>query len=393
MNWKKATHIEENKYDLPGDWLKLEYYEAINILFRIENSLRVFVYIVLKNKIQEKWLDLSVTSDDEENSTIQAIAKKRISQDRNYEYLGFLLNSPLVHLTSGELIRIITSDAYWKHFKKYFLGNRDIIKSKLDEIGNVRNSVAHFRPIKIGDVDLIKQNSLHTMTRIEETIHELINCSDIVPSNTEDEWYKTLSNINNTNFAISFKQSKNSDWIKVGFKFNNLLLSKKESYSGFRFSSLNIKPNLLLDHHPELRKYLITITEYNPFIFSESIENINLVKTIFFTFSKEQLIKSYTPIHSLLEEIILDIVKEIDLIKEDHLARGKFVETLTYYVRKSSGSKYYSTNDNIYKTNIEFNNPIEFWGDLNFVDKDFISSTSIFPWLPIEVSEDKGSPF
>jgi hypothetical protein len=130
MNWKEAKNTENNTYDLPGHWLKIEYFEALNILFRVENLLRMFVYIILKNEYKEKWKDLSVTSDDDENSTIGAIAKKRLSQDKNYAYLGYVITSPLLHLTSGELIRIITSDSYWKHFKKYFLGSREIIKNK-----------------------------------------------------------------------------------------------------------------------------------------------------------------------------------------------------------------------------------------------------------------------
>ena len=121
MKWESEKHIENNKYDIPGNWLHIEYFEALNLLFRIENSLRVFVYIILKNEFKEKWTNLSITSDDEEKSTIGAIAKRRLSQDNNYAYLGYSINSPLLHLTSGELIRIITSDSYWKYFKKYLL--------------------------------------------------------------------------------------------------------------------------------------------------------------------------------------------------------------------------------------------------------------------------------
>ena len=107
MNWKEAKNTENNIYDLPGHWLKIEYFEALNILFRVENLLRMFVYIILKNEYKDKWKDLSVTSDDDETSTIGAIVRRRLSQDKNYAYLGYVITSPLLHLTSGELIRII----------------------------------------------------------------------------------------------------------------------------------------------------------------------------------------------------------------------------------------------------------------------------------------------
>jgi hypothetical protein len=208
MDWKQSKNTENNIYELPGHWLKIEYFDALNILFRVENSLRMFVYIILKNEFKEKWKDLSVTSDDDETSSIGAIAKRRLNQDKNYAYLGYVITSPLLHLTSGELIRIITSDSYWKLFKEYFPGSREIIKNKLDEIGNVRNSLAHFRPIKKGDIELVKQNSVHTLSIIEKGLTDFILCSDIVPTNTDEDWYKELITLGVEEVTLSFKQSK-----------------------------------------------------------------------------------------------------------------------------------------------------------------------------------------
>ena len=262
MDWKSSQHIDENKYDLPGDWLKIEYFEALNILFRFENALRVFVYIILKNEFQEKWCDLSITSDDEEKSTINAITKKRIAQDKNYAYLGYVLNSQLLHLTSGELIRIITSDSYWKYFKDYFLGTKEIIKNKLDEIGNVRNSVAHFRPIKKNDIELIKQNSNHTLTEIEKTIKDFVNCPDIVPTNSDERWYTDLIVLGSNECKVKFKQSKKEEWIKLVIIFNNPILKNEKYYSGYRVKTLNIKVAPLLNIYKLLAKYTICVTEY-----------------------------------------------------------------------------------------------------------------------------------
>ena len=85
MDWQKVEHVEKNKYEFPGNALNIHYYEALNLLFRIENSLRVFVYIILKSKFLDKWLEISITSDDENPTTISSIAKKRIAQDNNFE--------------------------------------------------------------------------------------------------------------------------------------------------------------------------------------------------------------------------------------------------------------------------------------------------------------------
>ncbi|OBU22867.1 hypothetical protein AYY22_07830 [Photobacterium kishitanii] len=54
MDWKKAEVTENESLVIPKRWLHLHYYEALNILFRFENSLRVFVYVILKKKTKRK---------------------------------------------------------------------------------------------------------------------------------------------------------------------------------------------------------------------------------------------------------------------------------------------------------------------------------------------------
>lgn len=156
MDWEKTVQKEGNLVEIPENWLLIHYYEVLTTLFRIENALRVFVFLILKNELKEKWSGLSVTSDDSQEGTIETIAKKRINQAKDFGYLGYFVNCPIMYLTTGELIRLITAESYWKYFAKYFLGSKTIMKNKLDEIVNVRNSIAHFRPIKQGDVELIK---------------------------------------------------------------------------------------------------------------------------------------------------------------------------------------------------------------------------------------------
>lgn len=74
MDWKVAEVGDNQTYKIPDRWLSLHYYEAINILFRLENALRVLVYLVLKEQFKEKWTEVAIISDEGE-STIQAVAK------------------------------------------------------------------------------------------------------------------------------------------------------------------------------------------------------------------------------------------------------------------------------------------------------------------------------
>jgi hypothetical protein len=142
MDWQSATTKDDGTVSIPSRWLHLHYYEALNILFRMENALRVFVYIVLKNRFKNKWAETALQVSDEEQSTIAVAAAKRMAQAKGFGYLGYEITSPLMYLNSGELSRLVTSDSYWEIFKPFFRGKREIIKNKLDEIGTVRNALA-----------------------------------------------------------------------------------------------------------------------------------------------------------------------------------------------------------------------------------------------------------
>ncbi len=196
MNWSKATPLGSTEStQLPKTWLFIHYYEALTALFRVENALRMFVYVVLKDQHKGKWVDLQISSDDGTDTTIGAIAKRRLAQDERFGYLGYRISSPLMHLTTGELIKIIFADSYWPKFSEYFPASKEIARTKLDEIGNIRNALAHFRPIKSDDVEVVKQNANQVLSRIEDVLARILSISAIVPTNTKDAWYAGLKQV------------------------------------------------------------------------------------------------------------------------------------------------------------------------------------------------------
>jgi len=82
MEWKKAATVEGG-ISIPERWIYLRYYEVFNLLFRIENALRVFVFIVLKDHLREGWAEAHVIADDDQG-TIASLAKKRLSQSQSF---------------------------------------------------------------------------------------------------------------------------------------------------------------------------------------------------------------------------------------------------------------------------------------------------------------------
>ena len=133
MDWLKTQSVDEG-IKVPANWLFIHYYEALSVLFKVENALRALVFVVLKNATGQKWADIAISSDDANQTTISALAKKRIAQSKACGYLGYQINSPMMHLTSGELVRLLTSEAYWPLFKKYFKASKQVVTLKLEEI-------------------------------------------------------------------------------------------------------------------------------------------------------------------------------------------------------------------------------------------------------------------
>ena len=88
MDWKSEKVNDAGWYKIPKRWLHIHYYEALNILFRFENSLRVFVYIILKNQYLDEWAVCQFSISQDKIQSIKGAAKKRINQAASHGYLG-----------------------------------------------------------------------------------------------------------------------------------------------------------------------------------------------------------------------------------------------------------------------------------------------------------------
>jgi hypothetical protein len=390
MKWLSASEADKNIFTIPETWLFIHYYEALNLLFRIENSLRIYVYAILKMNHKDGWVDLNITSDDSESGSIKSIAKKRIAYTQTYGYLCFPASCPIMYFTTGELLRIIY-DSYWPIFKKHFKGSKEIMKFKLDEIGNIRNAIAHFRPIKPEDVEVLKQNARHTLGAVEECLHNILNLHTTLPTNTEDQWYKELSVLGTEQCRLSFNQSKDEEWVNIKIKFNCKVLSINRFGEKFAsINALNLKSSAVLSEFPNLKCNLIYISEDLPFVYLSDLKDINMQKTISMLFHRKNISESYSEIKTDLEST-LRIADETDLIIKDNLARGKFNETTNFWVRYEEDVKTFRAMGDPFGIPVKEDDPPEYWGEMPSPYTDCISGASKFPWMPIEISK-KESP-
>ena len=386
MNWLSAEKKDDGSFVIPERWLHIHYYEVLNILFRYENALRVLVYSVLKNKYFDEWMKCSLGK----SESVSSIAKKRINQAQSFGYLGYEVSCPIMHLTSGELVEIITSDAYWSLFKPHFKGSKEIIKTKFLEINTVRNSLAHFRPIKEDDINLLKQNTKHTLMGVEEYLIEAITCSNIVPTNTDDDWYKSIKPVGVDPTGIDIFQSPNGEWIRVQLAYSPAVLQQNlwsQRYISFRLTS--IKTSQIIRNFATLSKYVTYLAEKTLYV---RIEQENLegrrLKFVNFIFRLPVLQAHHKEIKNDLENLVLQIREETELITQDNLACGKLIEPVSTGARLSGSeeTKYWRLDVQPLKVPVAPDDPPEYWGEVDSIG-DFVCGAYIYPWMQAHVSE------
>ncbi|MBO9703688.1 MAG: hypothetical protein J7604_26015, partial [Sporocytophaga sp.] len=73
------------------------------------------------------------------------------------------------------------------------------------------------------------------------TLKAFIACSDTVPSNTEDKWYKELIVVGTKECSVSFRQSPKGEWVRVTLTFNSPILRSESIFSNVFIKAINLK--------------------------------------------------------------------------------------------------------------------------------------------------------
>jgi hypothetical protein len=393
VNWRPAEATEQGPVKVPSNWLFLHYYDALTVLFRIENALRVFVYVVLKNAFEEKWSGLTIpkfpessTSGEGDSVSIGGLAKQRVTQSRVVGYLSYVTTSPMMYLGTGELIRIIVADPYWKYFASYFPAGREIVKAKLEEIEAIRNALAHFRPIQPDDVEVVKQNAKQMFSRIEALIADMASPPDTVPTNAVEQWYAELKTLGTAYCSFKFTQSADADWVSVVLTYESPLVWAHKSSSYHWCKAFAVNGAAIIRAHPVLTKRLTFATEdVTVLAYNRSHIPQASTKDLQFVFSREKLEAHSTEIKTELEAVVSKITDETELITRDNLARGSVVRLATFsFSIPEEGKNEYLVPP--LASPVSDDDPAEWWGGPLWFDRDFVSNVRRFPWMPTDVA-------
>jgi hypothetical protein len=383
MDWDSKTPTA-----VPAYWLKAEYHEAYSLAFRIENALRLFTYLQLKSALQENWTLASLESDDRSPASISSLARQRQAQDKKFGYLGTVSTNPLVYLTTGELFRLMLSKAYWPHFSPYFPAARDVIETRLDELSNIRNSLAHFRPVLPSDVTTLKHTAAQLLSRIESALSSVVSCVHVVPTNLAEDWFSNLAALDASPCKLKFRHSADWAWVAVRMHYPCRVLVDNGVTGSFRKARVaKLEAAQVLNLHPKLRANVVALLEE---IKDQSMggSEPSAVTVLTLVLKHEVLQANWQAVLAELGMLLTTLRAETAQVERDHLAQGQLVHAVDIFgeLQSAEVGSSWSHDLSVLASTPKADDPVEYWGNFNPSSADhFISATRRYPWMLIDV--------
>jgi hypothetical protein len=134
--------------------------EVYLYLYCIENSMRVFIEKILKEKYGDDYFN------NISEGLKRKVAERRSNEEKN-KWLSLRGSSELFYLDFKELSSIIRSN--WELFEKYF-PSQDWIASKIEDLSEVRNLIAHNSFVSEQERKLMKSYFEIIIKQIEQNL-------------------------------------------------------------------------------------------------------------------------------------------------------------------------------------------------------------------------------
>jgi hypothetical protein len=211
-----------------------------------------------------------------------------------------------------------------------------------------------------------------------------------VPTNTPEKWYTELSVLGSPHCKLDFEQSTSEKWVRVILSYTPPILQEvaldhyEEGPRHYSLKSLKLNSPAILREHPRIAAEVIYVAEFGYLVFRETRKH-EVLKKVYFGFSRQNLIKTPEIIKTEIEGVLAAIEQETDLIRQDNLARGEIVSSLSSSAILEEGERVKNASGEL-NSGFKENDPPEWWGRIALFSDDFISAVHIFPWMPTEIA-------
>ena len=237
----------------------------------------------------------------------------------------------------------------------------------------------------------MKQNAKQVLSSVEAALSSMVTCSQRVPTNTADTWYHELRALGTEVCSLEFNQSADNRWIRVTLRFSARIVSQRpdEPRDFIQYSLLNIDTPEVLIRYDKLRRLTIYLTERVGWVRMPNDYKPPFGKRLEFTFSRATLTSEYAEVGESLKRLLADVDNEAELIAEDNLAKGRLIHLVRLFAQRHQTEERYwwAIPVDALRCPVESHHPTEYWGSVSLPEKNLISDSDQFPWMPVAVSQ------
>jgi len=154
---------------------------------------------------------------------------------------------------------------------------------------------------------VVKQNSRHTLLGVEEYLTNVFIQSLRVPTNTNEDWYKSISTLGTNQIKTTPYYSANEAWVNVKLTFKTPILSK-DTYTNnfFSFQLIKMTPQEISEMHIHSMG-----TSWDAFPARDTtLDDINFKRV------EKYIREANATGRRKIEDSPADVLKKLDLIKD-----------------------------------------------------------------------------
>lgn len=233
-NLTRIEHLGRTVWNIPLNYPHPRHYDAFASVFRLENTLRLLVFLRLKAGRGGGWLDSPVRNGS--SKTLRSIFRQRYETARTHGYIGRMSQVPMMYLDLGDLIDLITHDANRPLFSRTFRSSLTVLRPKLEEVRAIRNNLAHFREVSEDDIKILEQIWRQLGPDILRNLLEVTDSRSYKTCrNGQDPWIDNIrghfEEANRSPAKLNIGVGRSGEWLSLEFSLP-YVISRKWHDSG-----------------------------------------------------------------------------------------------------------------------------------------------------------------
>jgi hypothetical protein len=240
---------------------------------------------------------------------------------------------------------------------------------------------------------VVKQDSKQVLAGVELYLAQALSQGDVVPTNSDDAWYKLFRVLGSDHCTLRFNQSRDEKWIRIALVYDCPVISHTGAKLHASFKVLTLNSSAILSHCAAISRNATYLAEAQNRPIMHADRSTDFHKWVYFVLPRSVLAAQHQEVGGDLSCLLTAIARETTLIQQDNHARGDLVRVghaAATAEELEQGRLYWTWSTEQLRTPVQECDPPEYWGDTALGGwMDFIGGTTRYPWMPGAVSSEE----